>query len=98
MNDKVVLESGRLKPSIGLFVEMRELGLRAVVHVEDERLASKVLVEGVHSVQGVGHVDEKRWVVSLVVTELARRVRQYVEGTLFVDLAKGGTETSFLVI
>ena len=77
---------------------MRELGLRAFVHVEDERLASKILVEGVHSVQGVGHVDEKRRVVSLVVAELARRVRQHVEGTLFVDLAKGGTETSFLVI
>ena len=87
-----------MKPSIGLFVEMRELGLRSFVHVEGERLASKVLVESVHSVKGIGHVDEKRWVVSLVVTELARRVRQHVEGTLFVNLAEGGTETSFLVI
>ena len=77
-----------MKPSIRLFVEMRELGLRAFVQVEDERLAAKVLVEGVHSVQGIGHVYEKRWVVGLVVTELARRVRKHVEGSLFVDLAK----------
>ena len=88
LNDKVVLESCRLKPSICLLVEMRELGLWVFVHVEDERLAAKVLVEGVHSVQGIGHVNEIGWIVSLVVTELARRVRQHVEGTLFVDLAK----------
>jgi hypothetical protein len=41
LNDKVVLESCRLKPSIRLFVEMRELGLWAFVHVEDERLARR---------------------------------------------------------
>ena len=66
---------------------MGELQLRSLVHEQDERLALEVLIKRVHSIEGVGHVDEKRGVVGLVIFELPGRVRQDMKGPLFVDLA-----------
>ena len=61
--------------------------MQSFVHVQDEGLAAEILIEGVHSVEGVGHIDEERWVVGFVVLELAGRVGQNVEGSLLVNLA-----------
>ena len=76
-----------MKTSVGLLVEMGELRLRSLVHVQDERLASEVLIKRIQSIEGIGHVDEKRGVVGLVIFELPGRMRQDMKRSLFVDLA-----------
>ena len=73
-----------MKTGISLLVEMRQIGLWSLIHVQDEGLAAEVLVKRVHPVEGVGHVDEKRWVVGLMIFELAGRVRQHVKRSLLV--------------
>ena len=81
-----------------LFVEMRQIGLWLLINLQDERLAAKVLVKRVHPVEGVGHVDEERRVVGLMIFELAGRMRDHVERSLLLDLAQGGAEAPFLVL
>ena len=76
-----------MKTSIGLLVEIRELGLWSFIHVQDERLASEVLIKSVHSIEGIGHVNEKRGVVGLVIFELPGCMRQDMKGSLIIDLA-----------
>ena len=76
-----------MKTSVGLFVEMGELRLWALIHVQDERLAAKVLIKCVYYMEGIGHVDEEQWVVGLMILELAGRMRQHMKRSLFIDLA-----------
>ena len=76
-----------MKTSVGLLVEMGELRLWSLIHVQDERLATKVLIERIHSIEGIGHVDEKRGIVGLMIFELPERLRQDMKRSLFVNLA-----------
>ena len=61
-------------------------------------MAAEVLIKSIHSVEGIGHVDEEGRVVGLMVSELAGRVGQHVESSLLVNLAEGGAEASSLVL
>ena len=71
-----------MKTWVGFLVEMWSL-----IHAQDERLAAKVLIKCVHSIEGIGHVDEERRVVGLMIFELAGSMRQNMKRSLFVDLA-----------
>ena len=76
-----------MKTSISLLVEMGELWLRLLIHVHDEGLASEVLIERAHSIEGICHVNEKGRIVGLVIFELPRRMRQDMKSSFFVHLA-----------
>ena len=52
---------------IRFLVEVGQFWLRSTVLVQNERLASKILVEGVHPIQGVGNVQQKRRIVCLMI-------------------------------
>ena len=45
------------------------------------------MINCVHSIDGIGHVNEKRGVVGLVIFELPGCMRHDMKGSLFIDLA-----------